>query len=187
VRGYLDYQREGLGEPEEVRDATPKGTARRWTCSPPSSRIGASSCIPEGQRRGQRTVHRLHKDWCAEAGEDAISQRKFGRQLGERGFVKDKSGTIIWHGIGLRADRPDPDDSGGEGPDAGPSAPKGPEAESSIGKGSSADGAESSGPSGPEIDIKSRNQPLVGFISKKVQKVQKPPTITRWSRTGWPD
>jgi hypothetical protein len=88
--------------------------------------------------------------------EAAISQRKFGRQLGERGFVKDKSGTIIWHGIGLRFDRPDPDHSPPKGPRSGPSESKGPDGELPVYKRESAESADRSGPSGPGIDIKNQ-------------------------------
>jgi putative DNA primase/helicase len=105
---------------------------------------------------GASALYGAYKEWCADAGEAAISQRKFGRQLGERGFVKDKSGTIIWHGIGLRFDRPDPDHSPPKGPRSGPSESKGPDGEFPVYKRESAESADRSGPSGPGIDIKNQ-------------------------------
>jgi putative DNA primase/helicase len=101
VRGCLDYQREGLGVPEEVRDAT---EGYRSEMDVLAAFIDDRCSVHPKASVGATPLYNAYKDWCAEAGEDAISQRKFGGQIGERGFDKDKSGTITWYGIGLRAE-----------------------------------------------------------------------------------
>src|SRR5215211_653604 len=115
VRGCLEYQRHGLGEPQEVRAAT---EGYRSEMDVLAAFIEDRCVVHPKASAGATPLYNAYKEWCGEGGEDAISQRKFGRQLGERGFVKDKSGTIIWHGIGLRSDRPDPDDSRDKGPES---------------------------------------------------------------------
>lgn len=49
------------------------------------------------------------------AGEDPVSQKRFGDRLAERGFTKVKKGTVTWFGLGLRepADGSPRDESGG--------------------------------------------------------------------------
>jgi putative DNA primase/helicase len=153
VRGCLDYQREGLGVPEEVRDAT---EGYRSEMDVLAAFLEERCVVNQRASAGASALYGAYKEWCADAGEAAISQRKFGRQLGERGFVKDKSGTIIWHGIGLRFDRPDPDHSPPKGPRSGPSESKGPDGEFPVYKRESAESADRSGPSGPGIDIKNQ-------------------------------
>ena len=101
VRGCLDYQREGLGVPEEVREAT---EGYRSEMDVLAAFIDDRCSVHPKASVGATPLYNAYKDWCAEAGEDAISQRKFGGQIGERGFDKDKSGTITWYGIGLRAE-----------------------------------------------------------------------------------
>jgi P4 family phage/plasmid primase-like protien len=101
VRGCLDYQREGLGVPEEVRDAT---EGYRSEMDVLAAFIDDRCSVHPKASVGATPLYNAYKDWCAEAGEDTISQRKFGGQIGERGFDKDKSGTITWYGIGLRAE-----------------------------------------------------------------------------------
>jgi putative DNA primase/helicase len=101
VRGCLDYQREGLGVPEEVRDAT---EGYRSEMDVLAAFIDDRCSVHPKASVGATPLYNAYKDWCAEAGENAISQRKFGGQIGERGFDKDKSGTITWYGIGLRAE-----------------------------------------------------------------------------------
>src|SRR5215208_7353338 len=96
VCGCLDYQREGLGVPEEVRDAT---EGYRSEMDVLAAFLEERCVVNQRASAGASALYGAYKEWCADAGEAAISQRKFGRQLGERGFVKDKSGTIIWHGI----------------------------------------------------------------------------------------
>ena len=101
MRGCLDYQREGLGVPEEVRDATEGYHSEMDVLA---AFIDDRCSVHPKASVGATPLYNAYKDWCAEAGENAISQRKFGGQIGERGFDKDKSGTITWYGIGLRAE-----------------------------------------------------------------------------------
>jgi putative DNA primase/helicase len=99
LAGCLDWQRNGLGTPEAVENATKKyreemdiiGT---WL---------AEHCV-ESPRMVARAsdLYASYKRWCEETGEYAISQKRLGTQLGARGFEreKDRNGWFWW-GIGL--------------------------------------------------------------------------------------
>jgi phage/plasmid-associated DNA primase len=50
----------------------------------------------------------MYKAWADEHGERQITSQRFGNQLTERGFEKDRdtaSGRIFRHGIGIRESR----------------------------------------------------------------------------------
>jgi putative DNA primase/helicase len=186
VRGCLEYQREGLGEPEEVRAAT-KGYRVEMDVL---AAFLSDRCVEHPRASvGATPLYNAYKDWCEQSGEAWLSQRKFGTRLGERGFAKDKSGTITWHGIGLRSDRPNPDgsqrsmdeqstaigsnegtatgDEPTQGPGAGRSSGKGPHGGLTIDKRDAADEYAGTGPSGPKYDINCINLLHEGVMPKK--------------------
>jgi len=162
VEGCLLWQREGLGEPEEVRAATAgyqadmdvlAGFLEERCAVRPEARVGASPLWKEW------------KEWCEENGEKPGTQTKFGMRLKERGFEKKKSGTVTWFGVGLRSNYPDDD-----GPDS--SGKKHPEAESRINKPNSAD-SEKHPDSYPPQDNKSQGNSL-----HKADKPQNHPQLS---------
>ncbi|MDQ3302271.1 MAG: phage/plasmid primase, P4 family [Actinomycetota bacterium] len=118
VRGCLDWQRDGLGEPDKVRAATERYRTEQDTLAA----FFEDRCVihPEAEIPATR-LYKAYQEWCAGSGEADESQRRFGGRLRERGFVsftytagpnRDRKG---WRGIGLRDDRHD-DGPGGSGP-----------------------------------------------------------------------
>jgi len=105
VRGCLDYQREGLGEPKEVQAAT---EGYRVDMDVLAAFIEDRCVVHERARVGATPLYEAYKAWCEESGESRLTQTKFGRQLKERGFRNEKVQRVTWYGIGLRDDRPDP-------------------------------------------------------------------------------
>ena len=110
VRGCLDWQWEGLGEPDKVKDATQEYRAEmdvladfmreRCVVSPNVWCIFAD-------------LYSAYEEWCKESGEEAESKRRFGARLKERGFLPDNGtrNVAVRRGIALRDDR---------GPEDGP-------------------------------------------------------------------
>jgi putative DNA primase/helicase len=124
VRGCLEYQREGLGEPEEVRAATEGYRAEMDILA---AFIEDRCVVRSRASAGATPLYNAYKDWCEESGETRLTQTKFGRRLKERGFRSEKSQRVTWYGIGLRDDRPDPDpasDLDSSEDHRGPTAPR---------------------------------------------------------------
>jgi putative DNA primase/helicase len=117
VRGCLEWVRNGLGEPERVRAATEDYRAEQDTLAA----FFEDRCVIHPRASaGATPLYSAFKDWCDEAGEQRLTQTKFGRQLRERGFRSEKAQRVTWYGIGLRDNRLDPDDPvDGSDPDPG--------------------------------------------------------------------
>lgn len=100
VRGCLDWQREGLGAPVEVVQATQDYRSEMDV-------IGAfldDRCqVTETARATAKELYEAYTSWCEAQGERVISQRAFGSQLGDRGFdsFKGTAGVRCWLGVGL--------------------------------------------------------------------------------------
>ena len=89
VEGSLEWQREGLQAPDEVRKATGEyrsemdvlGAFLKECCHrDPDVTVGAQD------------LYRAYQVWCEEGGERAEGKRKFSTQLKERGFESRRSG-----------------------------------------------------------------------------------------------
>jgi putative DNA primase/helicase len=100
VRGCLDWQRHGLGAPEEVVSAT---AAYREEMDTLSQFLDECCDVGEGRSENSGKLYRAYVDWCQRAGEYATSHRVFGERLTERGFHAGKGagGTRIRHGLEL--------------------------------------------------------------------------------------
>jgi P4 family phage/plasmid primase-like protien len=101
VRGCLDWQRDGLGEPDEVRRAT---NQYRAVMDVLAGFIEERCVIDE---RAWATFSGLYADytgWCEEAGEPPESKRRFGEQLAERGYPASSGSrnVAIRRGVGLK-------------------------------------------------------------------------------------
>jgi putative DNA primase/helicase len=101
VRGCLDWQAEGLGDPEEVRDATEEYRQQSDTMG-----LFIEACCVTGEKcsAGATALYDTYKVWCGLNGEQYDSQTKFGIELGNRGFTKDKKGVVTWFGIGIKCE-----------------------------------------------------------------------------------
>jgi P4 family phage/plasmid primase-like protien len=119
VRGCIEYQRSGLGEPDQVRDAT-RGYRSDMDAL---AAFFEDRCVIHPRAEVPATqLYKAYQEWCAESGESDESQRRFGGRLQERGFVsfrytagphRDRKG---WRGIGLRDDHHADAPGGSEGP-----------------------------------------------------------------------
>jgi hypothetical protein len=108
VRGCLDWQHDGLGEPKGVKDATAGYRAEMDALAA----FFEDRCVVHPKAEVPATpLYKAYQEWCADNGEADESQRRFGGRLRERGFVSftytagphmDRKG---WRGIGLRDDR----------------------------------------------------------------------------------
>ncbi len=155
VAGCLEWQLEGLGEPDEVKAAT---VQYREDMDILGDFIAVRCTVHPNARAGATPLYNAYKSWCEENGEAAVPQRRFGLQLGERGFEKDKVGTVVWHGIGLRHDG---DDGGG------PYGRQGPEEQSRKDKPQNSTSAAEAGPCGPQNGINTNFSLHELSISKK--------------------
>lgn len=110
VRGCLDWQENGLGEPEEVRAAT---EAYRAEMDVLAAFMEERCVLHEDAYAGATPLYDSYKEWCATAGESAESQTRFGTMLRERGFTSGKDSKTrrkVWHGIGLLTNGPEDGD-----------------------------------------------------------------------------
>ena len=102
VTGCLEWQKNGLQTPAEVKSATSVYREEMDT-------IGAfisENCIltPEVKAKAS-DLYEVYKEWCAAGGEYALSQRSFGLRLAERGLERIKSGGNFWKGIGIKTEK----------------------------------------------------------------------------------
>ncbi len=107
VQGCLDWQREGLGTPDEVLSAT-SGYRNE------QDRLGvflSNSCvISDSFKVRNADIYADFLKWADENGEPKVSQRAFSSSLKERGFInrlQAGTGRAMWHGIGRRANEND--------------------------------------------------------------------------------
>jgi putative DNA primase/helicase len=100
VQGCLEWQREGLGVPEEVRAATQSYRAEMDKLG----RFFDDCCVIDKLAEvGASDLYRAYDDWCTANGEKSVSGTRFGRQMAERGFEKGrgKQGRTVYYGVGL--------------------------------------------------------------------------------------
>jgi putative DNA primase/helicase len=100
VRGCLEWQKEGLGVPEEVRNATGAYQSEMDVLAG----FIADACVLTASAQASATsLYQSYKRWCDDNGEKWSNQRVFGSSLAERGFEKRRSGATgayVWYGIG---------------------------------------------------------------------------------------
>lgn len=99
VCGCLDWQQHGLGEPDEVIEAT----AAYRSESDIVGRFIFECCAVDSWRRvSSAAVYQAYRDWGGEMG-----KVEFGTELGSRGYQSDRytcgpqKGRMLWRGIGL--------------------------------------------------------------------------------------
>ncbi|NSW83145.1 MAG: DNA primase [Syntrophothermus sp.] len=100
VKGCLEWQKQGLGMPEEVKTATEGYRAEMDILAD----FLADCCIIDKKAKTKAAdLYQAYCKWCEENGEQAIAKRTFGIRLKERGFESRRGtgGPNWWHGIGL--------------------------------------------------------------------------------------
>lgn len=106
VEGCLEWQREGLTAPDEVRRAT---GAYRSEMDVIGAFLRDECEIGEGYRGTIKDVYERYEEWCEESGERKETKRKFNARLTERGRFEDRrsgpGGLREWHGLKLLTKR----------------------------------------------------------------------------------
>ena len=106
VQGCIAWQSQGLNPPPEVIAATDEYKSEM-------DLIGMwieECCVTVPHATAQASVlYGNYKRWVEDNGGYPLSSTKFGLKLGDRGFPKEKSGTVVYRGIGLldTSDSPD--------------------------------------------------------------------------------
>ena len=100
VRGCLDWQREGLGEPKAVSTATAE---YRREMDVMADFVDECCVLGENQTEDTGLLYAKFKEWSDQNGEGFLTQKKLGAQLRERGFEAGKKrGNRCWVGLRLR-------------------------------------------------------------------------------------
>lgn len=99
VRGCMDWQRDGLAEPEEVASAT---RVYRQDEDVLGRFMDERCVISPGVRVQAAHLYGEYKGWAEESGLGVMSLVKFGKSINERGFEKENERTVSYLGIGLR-------------------------------------------------------------------------------------
>ncbi len=103
VQGCLEWQRDGLGVPAEVRDATRDYRADMDVVGAFVSEVcvtGADETV------AAKALYTAYKQWCDQAGEKCLSQKRPADRLKERGLSnagRTTTNAVQWSGIGLRS------------------------------------------------------------------------------------
>jgi putative DNA primase/helicase len=98
VQGCMEWQRQGLNPPPEVLAATEEYKSEmdligKWI---------EECCLTAPHACAKASaLYGNYKHWVEDNGVFPLSNTKFGLKLGERGYTKEKSGTVIYRGIGL--------------------------------------------------------------------------------------
>ena len=100
VRGCLDWQKAGLGVPEEVKEATGQ---YREEMDLIGDFIKERCEVSKDAEVIKADFYEAYLGWCQKSGERATSKIAFGKTMAERGFVSDKDirGKRVWKGIKL--------------------------------------------------------------------------------------
>ena len=101
VQGCLDWQRNGLGVPAEVRDAT---NSYRDEMDILGGFLNDCCILDRRVRASAKDLYIKYKLWAVDNDEQPISQQMFGRRLADRGLQRAKTtgGLFAWRGIGLQ-------------------------------------------------------------------------------------
>jgi putative DNA primase/helicase len=97
VRGCLEWQRNGLGEPDEVRQATADYQAEQDTLSG----FLEECCFQNPEARCKSSaLFAAYQDW---SGDKVVTAKAFSVKLKTKGYENRKGvdGCMYWHGLGL--------------------------------------------------------------------------------------
>jgi P4 family phage/plasmid primase-like protien len=101
VRGCLDWQKNRLGVPKAVSEATDKYRAEQDTIR---DFIAEEMTVEASLQAKAGPTYQRYRRFTQHLGEEPISLTKFGLAMAERGFQKKENHGIWYLGIGLRPD-----------------------------------------------------------------------------------
>jgi putative DNA primase/helicase len=98
LAGCAAWQADGLGEPDEVKQATAGYRVDMDTLG-----TFLKECCTIGQHFTCRasSMYAAYFEWTKATGEYAMNGRRFGMAMTERGFERFTSNGVIYRGIGL--------------------------------------------------------------------------------------
>ena len=102
LQGCLDWQRSGLGVPDEVVQATREYESEQDTFA---MFLGEKCVCAPNARAAANALYKMYRIWAEEHGENPVSDKMFGPMLTERGYskVRTKAG-MVYMGVGIRAE-----------------------------------------------------------------------------------
>jgi putative DNA primase/helicase len=102
IEGCLEWQRSGLGVPEEVLAATREYEAEQDTFA----MFIEERCVKAPNARALSiSLYREYKSWAEQYGETPVSHKMFASLMSERGFAKTKTTKgALYSGVGLRTE-----------------------------------------------------------------------------------
>lgn len=102
VRGCLEWAQNGLGEPDEVKNATRDYRNEMDVLA----QFFTDCCVENPSATAtSKKLYEAYETWCNENGETALKKRAFGMTIRERGFKSIQIGSTRargWKGIQLR-------------------------------------------------------------------------------------
>ena len=98
VKGCLDWQRDGLGEPEAVVSATGE---YRNDQDALSGFLEECCLVGEDHQGKSSTLYSCYQDYAGQSGEAAMTRKQFSSHLIARGFQSKRSNGIVYCGITL--------------------------------------------------------------------------------------
>jgi putative DNA primase/helicase len=105
VRGCLEWQSEGLGEPVEITEATAEYRSEMDVVGA----FIADCCATSGYHSTRSAlIYESYQNWCKANGEFAVNQRRFGLAMTERGFERYKNNGVFYRGIELLTEQTEP-------------------------------------------------------------------------------
>lgn len=101
VWGCLEWQKNGLGTPEEVKAATAKYRTEMDTLGD----FIAERCEVDLEEEVTKAdLYAAYTEWAEKSGEHPLTKKEFGMRLNERGFEENRSGKDrirVWRGLKL--------------------------------------------------------------------------------------
>jgi putative DNA primase/helicase len=99
IEGCLEWQRDGLGVPEEIAAATQEYEAEQDTFA----MFLDERCVrTPNARASSLELYQAYRAWSEQRGESAVTHKTFASLMSERSFAKSKTKTgAIYFGIGL--------------------------------------------------------------------------------------
>jgi putative DNA primase/helicase len=105
VRGCLDWQMDGLQEPDIVKAATAE---YRQDMDVLGGFLDDCCDLSDTYSETAADLYRGYHDWLKKTGSEGLAARTFGLKLGERGFKQRRTGSSrLWLGLRLKTDQED--------------------------------------------------------------------------------
>lgn len=100
VRGCLNWQKRGLGQPERVSETT---EAYREEMDVLGAFLKERCVIGDNARVATGRLYSVYTKWCEDTGERPLSQQKLGGALEERNFQRFRKNNLRgWKGLQVR-------------------------------------------------------------------------------------